>query len=110
MLDINVSSKDTDIIFDFVYKTQIPSDSITTVKDSLSTSLKYLSSNFKQLVTNVEKKLDLENVRIVVNMKTNDGTNITTVVFTNKGIEDSDTTEPVVSSSVSETPTKVIMI
>lgn len=106
LLDINVSSKDTDIIFDFVYKTQIPSDSITTVKDSLSTSLKRLSSNFKQLVTNVEKKLDLENVRIVVNMKTNDGTNITTVVYTNKGIEDSDTTEPVVSSSVSETPTK----
>lgn len=109
MLDINVSSKDTDIVFDFVYRTQIPSESVSAVKDSLSTSLSYLSSNFKELIIGVEKKLGLENVRIIVNMKTNDGTNITTVIYTDKGVEGSDTTEPVAeenttNSSVTETP------
>lgn len=81
MLDIDVKAEDSKIIYDFTYKTQIPDNTLDTVKSSLESSFKSLSSTYEGIANTIKKEIGIENPVVVVNFNNADGTNITTIEY-----------------------------
>lgn len=81
MLDIDVKAEDSKVIYEFTYKTQIPDETLGTVKSTLDSSFQAMSSTFESIANEIKKDVGVENPIIVVSINNADGKNITALEF-----------------------------
>lgn len=81
VLDVDVKAEDSKIIYEFTYKTQIPDNTLDTVKSSLDSAFQSMASTYEGIANTIKKEVGVENPVIVVNINNADGKNITTMEF-----------------------------
>lgn len=75
-LDIDVKADGEKLVYDFAYKTQIPEESLETVKPQLQSSFDAQASIFEDLANQMKKEVGIEDATVVINLNNADGTNI----------------------------------
>ncbi len=76
MLDIDVKAEGEKAVFTFAYKTDIPEESLDTVKSTLENAFDSMSSTFETFANELKDKAGVDNPSVVIEINTKDGTNL----------------------------------
>lgn len=75
-LDIDVRAEGKSLVYDLTYKTELPEDSLDTVKSSLESAFESLSSTYEGIANSIKESVGIDDPSVVVKINTKDGTNI----------------------------------
>lgn len=76
MMDIDVKAEGQNVVYTFTYKTDIPEDSIDTVKSSLENAFDSLSSTYEDIANQLKEDAGIDDPSVVIEINSKDGTNI----------------------------------
>ena len=72
MMDVDVRAEGKSLVYDLTYKTELPEESLDTVKSSLES----LSSTYEGIANSIKESVGIDDPSVVVKINTKDGTNI----------------------------------
>ncbi len=75
-LDIDVKAEGEKVVFTFAYKTDLPEESLDTVKSTLETGFDSMSSTFESFADEIKEKAGVDNPSVVIEINTKDGKNL----------------------------------
>lgn len=76
ILDIDIKAEGESVVFTYAYKTDIPEESLDTVKSTLETSFDSMSSTFEGFANDIKDEAGVDNPAVVVEINTKDGRNL----------------------------------
>lgn len=76
ILDIDIKAEGENVVFTYAYKTDIPEESLDTVKSTLETSFDSMSSTFEGFANDIKDEAGVDNPAVVVEINTKDGRNL----------------------------------
>ena len=76
MMDVDVRAEGKSLVYDLTYKTELPEDSLDTVKSSLESAFESLSSTYEGIANSIKESVGIDDPSVVVKINTKDGTNI----------------------------------
>lgn len=80
-LDIDVKAEGEKVVFTFAYKTDLPEESLDTVKSTLETGFDSMSSTFEGFANDIKDKAGVDNPSVVIEINTKDGKNLLTKTY-----------------------------
>lgn len=75
-LDIDVKAEGENVVFTFAYKTDLPEESLDTVKSTLETGFDSMSSTFEGFANDIKDEAGVDNPSVVIEINTKDGKNL----------------------------------
>lgn len=75
-LDIDVKAEGEKVVFTFAYKTDLPEESLDTVKSTLETGFDSMSSTFEGFANDIKDEAGVDNPSVVIEINTKDGKNL----------------------------------
>lgn len=72
MMDVDVRAEGKSLVYDLTYKTELPEESLDTVKSGLES----LSSTYEGIANSIKESVGIDDPSVVVKINTKDGTNI----------------------------------
>ena len=76
MMDVDVRAEGKSLVYDLTYKTELPEESLDTVKSSLESAFESLSSTYEGIANSIKESVGIDDPSVVVKINTKDGTNI----------------------------------
>lgn len=76
MMDIDVKAEGQNVVYTFTYKTDIPQDSMDTVKSTLENAFESLSSTYEGIANQLKEDAGIDDPSVVIEINAKDGTNI----------------------------------
>ncbi len=76
MMDIEVRTENTQLIFDYTYKDEIPDGAVDLVVPQLETAFDSMSSVFENLIDEIETEIRVDDVSILIIVNNSDGTKL----------------------------------
>ena len=71
-LDIDVKAEGENVVFTFAYKTDLPEESLDTVKSTLETGFDSMSSTFEGFANDIKDEAGVDNPSVVIEINTKD--------------------------------------
>lgn len=76
MMDVDVRAEGKSLVYDLTYKTELPEDSLDTVKSSLESAFDSMSSTFEGFANDIKDEAGVDNPSVVIEINTKDGKNL----------------------------------
>lgn len=76
VMDIDVKADGQSVIYVFTYKTDLPEESLDTVKSTLEEAFDSMSSTYEGIANDLKEKEGLDNPSVVIEINAKDGSNI----------------------------------
>lgn len=76
MMDVDVRAEGKSLVYDLTYKTELPEDSLDTVKSTLETGFDSMSSTFEGFANDIKDEAGVDNPSVVIEINTKDGKNL----------------------------------
>lgn len=76
MMDVDVRAEGKSLVYDLTYKTELPEDSLDTVKSSLESAFESLSSTYEGFANDIKDEAGVDNPSVVIEINTKDGKNL----------------------------------
>ena len=80
-MDIDVKTEGEKLIMQFDYKQDIPDSAVDTIKSVLENNFDSNSGVFVNIADTIKKEVGIENPEVVIEINTNDGTNLITQTY-----------------------------
>lgn len=66
MMDVDVRAEGKSLVYDLTYKTELPEDSLDTVKSSLESAFESLSSTYEGIANSIKESVGIDDPSVVV--------------------------------------------
>lgn len=76
MMDVDVRAEGKSLVYDLTYKTELPEESLDTVKSTLETGFDSMSSTFEGFANDIKDEAGVDNPSVVIEINTKDGKNL----------------------------------
>ena len=76
MMDVDVRAEGKSLVYDLTYKTDLPEESLDTVKSTLETGFDSMSSTFEGFANDIKDEAGVDNPSVVIEINTKDGKNL----------------------------------
>lgn len=80
-MDIDVKAEGEKLIKQFDYKQDIPDSAVDTIQSVLEKNFNSNSEAFVNIADTIKKEVGIENPEVIIEINTNDGTNLITQTY-----------------------------